>query len=1102
MAEEQFLSPGVFTQERDLTFLPQGIQEIAGAFVGRTSKGPAFEPVLVDSPRDYIETFGDGDFYTDFTVPNYLEDAGSAYVVRLLGSEGYEAEAIELQLPAGALDTDDPGQDLTLGTLVPTRSLREDNDRIVGANIVANGDDPTGFGLEIQTAGVDQSFTDLVGDTALSGFTGNITDIELADGGSKLYATTSDGSTGRVAQFDLSTPYDVSSASFVTEEILSEDPSPEDLVITNGGSTLLYVGSSSAPASVYEYDISSAYDITTISGFTSQLDVSNETTAPTGIEIDQSNNRLFVSGSGSTVHQYDLGGGVFPDLAGATTPPAASYTNTTELTSISSIDIVDSGNTLLVADSDQTVHSFGLDNAYDVGSTVTFGGEIDLSQDVDDLRGLVDQVSEGSIYVSDWAEGSVLEYEIALDDTGNPDFATLGELPESTTYVLSLDDADNNYVLDFFGGSVEGVREIFFKSKFPNLWAEIIDEASGTLDEELRVEFNSAQIDYSDKQYDNASTPWIVSQDQQPAQPGTDRQRLVRFHTLSDGEASNREIKVSLQTIRYPSEVPGSEYGTFDVVVRAFDDSDRNPEVLESFTAVNLDPNSDSFIASVIGNKNRVFDGEKVRDVGEYENNSDYIRVSVSDQLRDANGGNRNELSHLIPWGFESYQIPLDFKDQITGLKTRKINTVTDPDTEVVDGTDTLEQDIVADIDPNTAIFDTRINYGFDFDFEDNETFLQAIANNQEAVGDQDLLNQNFNFVFSDGFVNNGGTVESIDYGDGPEEGFPVRERNLAVAFQGGFDGQDPTTPVALGEDITSGNSQGLDLSGYNAPGAESYRDAFRILSNDDRFDINLLATPGVIYDKHQTVVQSGIDMVEARGDVFYVFDPVGPDATIQEATNSIQTLDTNYAASYFPWVRVRDRDTGRQREVPPSAVIPRVYAFSDRNSAEWFAPAGLERGGIPEVIEPVLRLRKDERDELYSNRVNPIAEFQGQGTVVFGQKTLQVAPSALDRVNVRRLLINVKKFVASTSRFLVFEQNVPATRNRFKNIVNPFLENIQQQQGLFAFRVEMNADNNPPEVIDRNELRGQIFLQPTRTAEFVSIQFNLLPTGAEFENI
>ena len=193
--------------------------------------------------------------------------------------------------------------------------------------------------------------------------------------------------------------------------------------------------------------------------------------------------------------------------------------------------------------------------------------------------------------------------------------------------------------------------------------------------------------------------------------------------------------------------------------------------------------------------------------------------------------------------------------------------------------------------------------------------------------------------------------------------------------------------------------------------------------------------------------------------------------------------------------------NTNRLTSVPPSVLMPGVYAGSDRVAAEWYAPAGLNRGGITGAVSVLNRLTHSERDELYEGKVNPIASFPNEGIVAYGQKTLQDAASALDRINVRRLLIKVKKYIASTSRYLVFEQNTATTRNRFLNTVNPYLEGIQQRQGLYAFRVVMDETNNTPDVIDRNILKGEILLQPTRTAEFIVLDFSVLPTGASFES-
>lgn len=717
------------------------------------------------------------------------------------------------------------------------------------------------------------------------------------------------------------------------------------------------------------------------------------------------------------------------------------------------------------------------------------------------------------------------EVQELLDEEGIEPAANLSgpALIEGKSYEVSLQEGDSNYLLDLFGSEPESPREVHAKASFPEAWRELVNEE---LDEDginLKVHGNDpdedidrAQLDFDGQEYDNASTPWIVSQDQQPNQPGTNRVNLFKLHTLGDGDFSNTETKISIQNVRYPSEVPGSDYGRFDVIVRSIDDTDTDPNVLEAFTGVNLNPASSNYIGRVIGNKETTFNEngkivERGGEAGVYENLSDYVRVEVNSEVVKANEGGRDGLSNLVPWGFAPYQIPLDFKGQLPhGLKVRQVRSVSDAEYDILPDAD--EDPANSGLRGNdiqlgtvTSPFDNRIHFGVDLEWEGNLSWLQAIANNNDArVPDQNEFGQEFGFVLSEAYVQdpNSNGLRQVEYGDTGDEGFASEDRNFTVAFQGGFDGKDPAKPQALGEDIQPNNTQGFDVSGPDAPGTRAYEQAIGILGNDDQFDINLLVTPGIINTDHSPVVSAGIDMVEDRSDAFYVFDAAGVNASIDGAIASIESIDSSYAATYYPWLRIRDQTRNKQVRVPPSVLIPRVYAFNDQTAAEWFAPAGFERGGIPEAIAAVVRLRRDDRDKLYENRVNPIAQFPEQGVSVWGQKTLQTSDTALDRVNVRRLLIRVKKFIASTSRFLVFEQNVPETRNRFKNIVNPFLNQVQQQNGLFAFRVKMDADNNPPEVIDRNQLVGQIFLQPTRTAEFIRLTFNVLPTGAEFEDL
>ena len=321
----------------------------------------------------------------------------------------------------------------------------------------------------------------------------------------------------------------------------------------------------------------------------------------------------------------------------------------------------------------------------------------------------------------------------------------------------------------------------------------------------------------------------------------------------------------------------------------------------------------------------------------------------------------------------------------------------------------------------------------------------------------------------------------------------------FTVPFQGGFDGDNPARYIKMYEAITDTNTQGFNCQTGVSDGSKAYKKALDNIANPDVYDINLLVLPGIVYELHPYVANYALNICESRGDCFYILDLAQASSTITSAVNQAALLDTSYAAGYFPWIRVLDDNTNKLVFVPPSVSLPEVYAYNDNVAAEWFAPAGLNRGGIPGAAGVRTRLAQAQRDELYEGKVNPIAQFPGQGICVWGQKTLQRRASALDRINVRRLLIAVKKFIASSARFLVFEQNVEATRRRFLNIANPYLANVQERSGLYAFRVIMDETNNTPDVIDRNILVGQLYLQPTKTAEFIKLEFNILPTGAVF---
>ena len=319
---------------------------------------------------------------------------------------------------------------------------------------------------------------------------------------------------------------------------------------------------------------------------------------------------------------------------------------------------------------------------------------------------------------------------------------------------------------------------------------------------------------------------------------------------------------------------------------------------------------------------------------------------------------------------------------------------------------------------------------------------------------------------------------------------------SIPVVGNGAFGGASGSILTGDGlyyENITDDDTQGLVAANYSV--------AISLLNNKDAYQYNVISTPGLIhtFPTHASVLNTLIANTQNRGDSIAIVDLENYGATITATSNAAVSINSSYAAAYWPWLQITNPNTGKLNWTPASTLIPGVYAFNDASSEPWFAPAGINRGGLSTVVRPERKLTRAQRDTLYESNVNPIANFPATGTVVFGQKTLQKKASALDRVNVRRLLIALKSYIGQVANNLVFEQNSIATRNSFLAQVNPYMESVQQRQGVYAFKVVMDSTNNTPDVVDRNQMVGQIFLQPTRTAEFIILDFNVLPTGAEF---
>ena len=568
--------------------------------------------------------------------------------------------------------------------------------------------------------------------------------------------------------------------------------------------------------------------------------------------------------------------------------------------------------------------------------------------------------------------------------------------------------------------------------------------------------------------YSNAVTPWIQSQT-----IGATRYNIFKVHTLSDGNKANDVVKISITGIT-PSG-SNSSYGTFSLLVRDINDTDNSLNVLESWDNLSLDPDSPDYIALRIGNAVPTYDSvtKETYYQGDYDIKSKYIRIEMADSVIPEGA---------VPYGFAAVNPTVPETNSARFATASYVYSRW------------LNNGVAG---YTTASVDKRYYYGYDFTKTTALSYLGPVVSTDYSVGNA----FNLETVGADVAIPDAPFSRSIAL-TGANSKVDVTYRKFTVPLQGGFDGSNPARVIAMGANITATNTQGFNLSTSTTSGSLAFKRALDSISNQDSIDFNLLVVPGVIQRVHSYITQEAIDLCETRGDAFYIMDVGTYSDDIATVTSQAEALDTNYAAVYYPWVKIRDTNTNKVFWAPPSVVLPEVYAYNDSVGAEWFAPAGLNRGGIPGAIGVKSRLSQSDRDILYESKVNPIAQFPGQGISVWGQKTLQRRSSALDRVNVRRLLITVKKFIASSARYLVFEQNTEATRNRFLNIVNPYLAGIQQRSGLTAFRVVMDETNNTPDVIDRNILQGAIYLQPTRTAEFIKLDFNILPTGATFDTI
>lgn len=583
------------------------------------------------------------------------------------------------------------------------------------------------------------------------------------------------------------------------------------------------------------------------------------------------------------------------------------------------------------------------------------------------------------------------------------------------------------------------------------------------------VSIASASFTSFTRDYTHGMTTWIKSQ---PI--GGVEFDLIRFHSLCDGRASNDAVKVTIGNIKPPLAPSVYPYGSFDVYVRDFYDTDARPVVLETYAQCNFDESSPNYILRRIGDRMESFDTNTRKFVvtqGSHPNMSSRIVVELNSAA--------NFPPNALPWGFRGYP-KLVFSGSQAGLDGATgmalvPNLPYTPDQYNPNG----------NVDPN-------IVWGVSF-------VSGGIADRMRAMPDGALTStaivtgsdSDFSLKSLSGTYING--QQQYQYNSAYSSYAPIYAsaslQAFTMPFWGGFDGWD----LRVADPLYLQNSAGAtDI------GVVSLKRALDAIRNPDVVDGNVLAAPGI---HNVAVTDYAREVANKRKDMLYVMDLTGSTPSQVVANLNARQIDDNYTAGYYPDVVINDKANSRRFRAAPSTVVVGALAYTDRVAQAFFAPAGMNRGGLSQfgVDDIVDRIDHDDRDMLYENRINPITKFPAEGVVIFGQKTLQLRPSALDRVNVRRLLILAKRAVVREARELVFEPNNGATWTKFVNKVNPILDTYRRDQGINRFKVVMDQSTNPGDVVDRNEMRGKIFLEPVRAAEYITIDFVITPSGVEF---
>jgi hypothetical protein len=1064
--QKVFVSPGVYTSETDLSFVAQSVGVTTLGLVGETIKGPAFEPVFITNYNEFQAYFGGTEpvkfvntqipkYEASYIAKSYLQQSNQLFVTRILGLSGYDAG--------------------------PSWSIR------VTANV-----DPLTIGIIPPTGGTafSATFTGYSSGSTIQFISGALP-TQVSTNYNKIYRL-SDGSTSTYGQdfnSNLSFIIDNNSYSANTVAFYGAIPSSEYWdVITQYSNQLNVFGSDTN--NLETNDLSSdSNDPWYYATFSNNANLNNNYAGYsffyTVSSLSSNDGGITYTGT-VTGDSYNFSGTAY-----------SQYNNMVIGT------LRSRGISLYSNNADLNQHG----PIYEV-SGLTDVALIGTGQ----YSGITNSPYEGFLLSGITNDGNTFSFETSLAAAS----------PKFITKVLGVDN---------FGKSRFEVP-IFVEELYPSSLSYAYNQGyiKGINPELVALEGarseNTQSIAYKVERYQSPETPFLVSELR-----GNQVYRLFKFISISDGDAANVEVKISIANLSFNNM-------TFDVLVRNFFDTDANPVVIEKFTNCNMDANSNNFVAKKIGSAN-----------GEYALISKYIMIELADEYPiDA-----------IPCGFYGYT-QREYESTLNISPVPKFKTQYYYPGEVIFnppfGTTANATESAGDIVRRTYL-------GFSSQFGIDEAFLSYKGRQNPpnwVTSALPVAGEPWNYLSKGFHMDSGATVVTIansyqtsgqtafecgtaDFRFDPETQenpyYFIYSRKYTLCFAGGFDGWDVYREFRTNQDRFQ-----LGASGYLAGASSSTRyptatgqglfkriiinnntqdfantDYYAYLlgiltfSNPEATNINIFATSSIDYVNNSNLVEETIDMVQySRADSVYIattpdylmYTPDGTNSLDiiypQEAVDNLDNtgIDSNYTATYYPWILVRDTVNNTQIYLPPTGEVVRNLALTDNIAFPWFASAGYTRG-LVNSIKARVKLTQEDRDTLYQGRINPIATFADVGTVIWGNKTLQIADSALNRLNVRRLLLQARKLISAVAVRLLFEQNDQIVRQQFLDSVNPILDSIRRDRGLYDFRVTVSSS---PEDLDRNTLTGKIYLKPTKALEFIDIEFFITPTGASFENI